>query len=225
SSNAKTSKSGTSTKRGRPKGWKPGMSYAAMRGNPTPKDWSKDRPKQAASRNYGTETRRRGRQPQATGLAIKQRYLRSKPGYLSFGCEWQESTNKRCPAELQNMETLRKHVYFIHGDAEPLVCFWGKCGQQKTPPEFVVKEEFRKHVEKAHLVPYAWHAGDGPQNKGIWTLKNDRNKLPSHLFDKDGKQVTPSVKDQLLEDTKGMLERKRKLREIRRQADENAPDE
>ena len=130
----------------------------------------------------------------------------------------------RCPAELQNMDTLRRHVFLIHGDAETLVCRWGKCSHTQ-PVEFADEGTFREHVEKAHFRSYVWHMGDGVQNKGISTLRQDADKLPLYLFDRDGNLVTPPIKDQLLEDTKGMLERKRKLREIQKLAQENAPDE
>ncbi|KAK8133888.1 hypothetical protein PG984_005900 [Apiospora sp. TS-2023a] len=142
------------------------------------------------------------------------------------------------------MDTLRKHVFYIHSNTEPLVCRWGPCGnklaettgseedatneaghQQQRPEEFEDEEAFRAHVEKEHLARYVWHMGDGPQNKGIWTIKRDPNKLPRYLFGQDGDQITPSIKDQQFEDTQGMLIRKRRLREIQRQALENAPDE
>lgn len=147
---------------------------------------------------------------------------------MSFGCEWHAKDPSggpiRCPAELQNMETLRRHVFLVHGDAHTLVCRWGKCSHAQ-PVVFADEEAFRKHVEEAHFRSYVWHMGDGIQNKGISTLRQDADKLPLYLFDSDGNLVTPSVKNQQFEDTKGMLERKKKLREIQRLAQENAPDE
>jgi hypothetical protein len=216
-------------KRGRPKGWRPGQSYAELKGGPQPRDWKKDKPKktaQSGAGSSGNEAKKRGRPPKAPELSARHHYLQSKPNFKPFGCEWHESGRHMCcPAELQNMDTLRKHVYLIHGGMNPLICRWKKCAKDNSPVEFADKEAFRIHMEKVHLEPYTWHMGDGIQNRGISMLKQDPNKLPAYLFDDDGNQVTPSVNDQQFEDTAGMLERKRKLRDIRRLANENAPDE
>ncbi|KAK8087055.1 transcription factor Zn- C2H2 [Apiospora phragmitis] len=215
-------------KRGRPKGWKPGTPYSTHNsGGPTPANRPIRKPK-SSSKAPSQEPRRRGRPPKPPDLTIREWYLRSDPKYMPFGCEWHEENLKgqltQCPAELQNMDTLRKHVLFIHCNTGPLVCRWGKCGHKLAetvsgeevttdeaghhqPEEFVNEDALRAHVEKEHLEPY------------------DPNKLPRYLFDQDGNQVTPSIKDQQFEDAQGTLERKRRLRAIQRQAIENAPDE
>ncbi|KAK8094580.1 hypothetical protein PG997_001265 [Apiospora hydei] len=234
-------------KRGRPKGWKPGTPYSSHNvGGATPANKPIRKAKSSAAAP-GQEPRRRGRPPKPPELTIREWYLRSDPKYLPFGCEWHQENPKgqltQCPAELQNMDTLRKHVFLIHCNAdEPLVCRWGKCGSKlaqtavgeeattgktvhQQPEEFEDEDAFCAHIEKDHLEPYVWHMGDGPQNKGIWTLRQEPKELPRYLFDQDGNQVTPSIKDQQFEDAQGTLERKRRLRAIRRQALENAPDE
>ncbi|KAI1867106.1 uncharacterized protein JN550_007158 [Neoarthrinium moseri] len=219
---------GPPRKRGRPKGWKPGMSYAEMRGNPPPPPRKSKKPlaKSGSGTPVNGETKKRGRPHKDLTFSMRETYLKSTPRYIPFGCVWHdEVTSDICPAELQNMETLRRHIYFVHGDMDPLICRWGKCAKQEPPTEYVDEDAFRLHMEEAHLESYMWHMGDGIQNNGIWTLKQDPNKLPDYLFDKDGNQVTPSIHDQQLEDHAGMLERKRKLREIRRLAEENAPTE
>ncbi|KAI1506489.1 hypothetical protein F5X99DRAFT_364423 [Biscogniauxia marginata] len=204
-------------KRGRPKGWKPGMRYA------DPK--TKERKKQAEPAN-SQEPKRRGRPPRAPGRTVREQYLRSNPDYTPFKCEWVESQQaSTCPAELQNMQTLRKHVFFVHGDAIPLVCRWSKCATKETPPEFTDVEDFEEHVEKEHLRSYLWYMGEGYKNDGISTIEQDPGKLPSYLFDKDGKQVTPSIIGQKLEDDQQHKERKRKLKRLLIQQNENAPDE
>lgn len=235
-------------KRGRPKGWKPGTPYNAQNGGgPSSANRPVRKPK-SSSAGPSQEPRRRGRPPKPPDLTIREWFLQSEPKYLTFDCEWQEDNLQgkltQCPAELQNMDTLRKHVFLIHSNTEPLVCRWGPCGnklaqtmeseenaasgvkyQQQQPEQFEDEEAFRAHVEKEHLERYVWQMGDGPQNKGIWTIQRDPNKLPQYLFGQGGDQVTPSIKDQQFEDTQGMLIRKRRLREIQRQALENAPDE
>ncbi|KAK7921181.1 hypothetical protein PG985_009203 [Apiospora marii] len=236
-------------KRGRPKGWKPGTPYNAQNGGGASSANRPIRKPKSSSAGPSQEPRRRGRPPKPPDLTIREWFLQSDPKYMTFDCEWHEDNLQgkltRCPAELQNMDTLRKHVFFVH-NTEPLVCRWGPCGtklaettesgegatsevkqqqQQQQSEEFEDEEAFRAHVEKEHLERYVWQMGDGPQNKGIWALERDPNKLPQYLFGQDGNQITPSIKDQQFEDTQGMLLRKRRLREIQRQALENAPDE
>ncbi|KFY10020.1 hypothetical protein V492_05256 [Pseudogymnoascus sp. VKM F-4246] len=105
----------------------------------------------------------------------------SQPRYIPFLCEW-----RGCKAELMNLETLRKHVYVVHGkiisskDFEAKPCLFAKCGKKSTSnagdgegdvemggvqqEEIYGDEEgFRAHVEKAHIIPIAWHLGDGPR--------------------------------------------------------------
>ncbi|KAI0137225.1 hypothetical protein BJ170DRAFT_48925 [Xylariales sp. AK1849] len=221
-------------KRGRPKGWRPGMSYAKLRGDPAPGSKLKKAPKsKTAAAQANGEVKRRGRPIKPPELSMREQYLRSNPRFRSFGCEWDEeittpsaeTTDSRCPAELQNMKTLRRHVFLIHGDMDPLICRWGKCAQREAPVEFVDEDTFRMHMQKAHFESYIWHMGDGIQNKGLALLKQNPNEIPAYLFDKDGNQVTPSVRDQQFEDTAGMLERKRRVRDRIRRAWEDAPEE
>jgi hypothetical protein len=105
------------------------------------------------------------------------------PKFIPFLCEW-----KGCKAELHNLETLRKHIYTVHNKEQmsgAIVCQWAKCGltrevrDKRTLQSKVIHEEhdfadmevFKDHVEKAHLVPFAWHMGDGPRGStlGIFT--------------------------------------------------------
>lgn len=90
-------------------------------------------------------------------------------------CEWLD-----CKAELQNLETLRKHLVVVHGKKLPsgtIVCQWAKCGsienvwnpltlkaqKEYNHPDFDDLDSFKDHVEKAHLNAIAWHMGDGPK--------------------------------------------------------------
>ncbi|XXG97200.1 hypothetical protein Hte_003495 [Hypoxylon texense] len=209
-------------KRGRPRGWKPGMSYANAKGD-TEGQVKPSEPNEPA--NNPRETKRRGRPPRAAAASARERYLLSKPDYAPFLCEWKLPSQKSCPAELQNMKTLRKHVYVVHGDANPLVCRWGKCAARNTPIEFAEQAEFEEHMNREHFRSYVWYTGEGHQNDGISRLEGDADKLPAYLFDEKGNQVTPSIAGQKLEDDRQYKERKRKLRQLLIQKDENAPSE
>ncbi|KAI1471359.1 uncharacterized protein F4812DRAFT_176216 [Daldinia caldariorum] len=202
-------------KRGRPKG-----SYSVKREGNT-ENAKPSAPKKEPSK----EPKRRGRPPRDHTPSVREYYLRSKVEYAPFLCEWKCSSGRSCPAELQNMKTLRRHVFLVHGDEDPLVCQWGKCAARDTPIKFASETEFEEHMEKAHFRSFVWHMGDGYQNEGISTLKRDADELPEYLFDEDGNQVTPSIAEQRLEDDQEYKERKRKLRRLLIQQDENAPTE
>jgi hypothetical protein len=93
------------------------------------------------------------------------------PIYIPFICEW-----KGCPAELQNLETLRMHLFNVHGKKSTsgfYTCLWDKCinpvGEMedlepdKKAFEFKTKATWKDHVEKAHVTTVAWYLGDGPK--------------------------------------------------------------
>ncbi|KAI1493050.1 hypothetical protein F5X96DRAFT_280217 [Biscogniauxia mediterranea] len=206
-------------KRGRPKGWRPGMPYAE------PKAKERKRPAETAD---GQEPKRRGRPPRAPSRTVREHYLQSNPDYTPFKCEWVgQNKTSPCPAELQNLETLRMHVHYVHLVPEalgPTICRWSKCAKKDAPPEFTDPEEFAEHMEE-HFTPHLWHMGEGYQNKGISKIKQDPSKLPSYLLDEDGNQVTPSIVDQKLESEQQRKERKRKLQRLLYLQNENAPDE
>ncbi|KAI1322936.1 hypothetical protein F5Y16DRAFT_384973 [Xylariaceae sp. FL0255] len=221
-------------KRGRPKGWRkldaPGSTDAKRRRKPEPADGS----------GQLQEAKRRGRPPRPPDATVRERYLQANPEYTPYKCEWDISHKPRqqespiCPAELHNIDTLRRHVLYVHAgcnsdnhsqkDPPLLVCRYSGC--KDTVPEFETRAEFERHLEKKHFAWYLWHMGDGPQNKGIWTLKEvTTNELPSYLFDADGVQITPSVRDQRVENDVEFRERKRKLKRLLYEQNENAPSE
>ncbi|KAI1110023.1 hypothetical protein F5Y14DRAFT_430306 [Nemania sp. NC0429] len=228
-------------KRGRPKGWKPGTPYSTdpesryrkremkatlLQGQGQGTDRGKD-PSQIQ------EVKRRGRPPLPPEPTIRELYLRSKPGYIPYKCEWElpvsnDSLMQKpsiCPAELQNMDTLRRHVLHVHGGQEPLGCRFPRCRDHDPPLRFKTADEFERHMETRHFRVFLWHLGEGPQNNGIETLRDKAGKLPAYLFDKDGSQVTPSVVDQRIENDLQRKERKRRLRRLLYQQNENAPSE
>ncbi len=64
--------------------------------------------------------------------------------------------------------------------------------------ELFSDDEFERHMEEAHLIAYEWYMGDG-----CWNSLTDQEAhpedIPSYLLDKDGNQVTLSIKGQQFE--------------------------
>jgi len=101
----------------------------------------------------------------------------TSPSFQVFNCRWQG-----CEAKLHNLETLRKHVFKLHGkkaisgddededeEAEAKVpCLWSGCEQDgifsstNGPRRFKSEDDWKHHVEKKHLEAIAWELGDGP---------------------------------------------------------------
>ncbi|KAI2611071.1 uncharacterized protein GGS25DRAFT_481276 [Hypoxylon fragiforme] len=204
-------------RRGRPKGWKPGMSYIDTK---QISDGNAQQSKSKRPADPPRESKRRGRP-----LHARERYLQTNPTYMPFLCEWHYRGGKRCPAELQNLMTLVKHVRLLHSTVKPPTCAWGKCGLGGSLVCFGTKEELQDHLLKEHILPITWYRGEGYQNKGISKLKADRLKPPSYLFDESGKQVTPWSAKLIIEDDQQRKERIRKLERFLIQQDENAPDD
>jgi hypothetical protein len=105
-----------------------------------------------------------------------------EPKFIPFLCEWEG-----CPAELQNLETLRAHIFTVHNKKRPsgiLPCLWTNCSptsdaldnvklapnDQRKILHFKTKEEWQDHVNRSHLVPLAWHMGDGPKGTSLRKL-------------------------------------------------------
>jgi len=131
-----------------------------------------------------------------------------KPMFYPFLCEW-----KNCPAELHNLETLRNHLFNVHSrklTSGSYVCLWADCGakgnivDEKTQTQriaainfkFKTKKELHSHIEQAHLIPFAWHMGDGSKATSLAARENsDLRSTSPWLFDANGNQVTPSVEN------------------------------
>lgn len=155
------------------------------------------------------------RPPKELSPTPREIYKTLQPRFIAFCCEW-----KGCKAELHDIATLRKHVNNVHGRRETHVCRWGKCGD--APPTFESKEDLVAHMEGRHLVPFTWHLGDGYVG-GMGIKAADQENLPSYLFDRDGFQVTPSIRDQKVEDFYTWRRNRERLKEILMQRDANAP--
>lgn len=81
-------------------------------------------------------------------------------------------------------------------------------------------EELEQHVEREHLVPLVWWVGDGPKNTGMLEKEDG---LPGYLFDREGNQGTPSVRDQEVETEEERKARLRRLRKVLMERERNAP--
>ena len=98
------------------------------------------------------------------------------PSFQVFKCQWQG-----CGSELHNLETLRKHIYIVHGRAETsgseasveaaqkrIPCLWNGCEQEGVfsnttgTMKFEDRDSWKAHVERGHLETVAWELGDGP---------------------------------------------------------------
>lgn len=216
--------------RGRTKGRRPGMpslktglptasavNYLDAHGNPTRAAKPDATPKSRGPKRRG----RPPRPPPPTARIVWE--TMTPPKYVPFPCEWEN-----CRAELQNAQTLRKHIRVVHGQRAPLVCRWAKCAQAGQPPVFSQDFEFQAHVDKAHLEPCLWHVGEGQSNSSCVVKKAasaQQDEIPDYLLGPDGGQVTPSVRDQAVEDALTYRDNRRRLRRILFQRDANAPSE
>lgn len=129
------------------------------------------RGRRTTQKNEDGVPRKRGRPPSKPQKPMTLQL--PEPKYIPFICEWQD-----CSAELQNLDTLRRHISVVHGKAQDsglYSCLWGKCGKQLAQiqggsyealmkaNEFWTEQDWREHVNEAHLIPFAWHMGDGPK--------------------------------------------------------------
>ncbi|KAL3962261.1 hypothetical protein ACCO45_003784 [Purpureocillium lilacinum] len=201
--------------RGRPKGWKPGMSYSVMRGNGPP--GSVGRPRQVKVKAGAPPlppgmAKRRGRPPKGPSPPPDAVYRSLRPQFVEFLCEW-----AGCKAELHNLETLRRHVFAIHGRSE--MCLWAKCAALEPPRTLTNGDEFRQHVVEAHLVPGSRDEYDNDDDN------TSKARVPAFLLDADGNQVTPSVREQQTEDLATWRSNRRKLKELLIRRNDALPDE
>lgn len=172
--------------------------------------------RQAQSVRGSTGVRRRGRRPRLPSPPPRVLYEKLTPKFVAFLCEW-----SGCQAELHNTDTLSRHVALVHARGSP-TCRWGRCAQAERA--FATRDELLSHIEEAHMEPFRWHTGDGPQNLS-GAPRPQPDEKPAFLLDREGNQVTPSVEDQKIEDRQTYLRNRRKLRELLIMIDENLPSE
>ncbi|OAA69449.1 hypothetical protein ISF_02719 [Cordyceps fumosorosea ARSEF 2679] len=206
-------------KRGRPKGWRANVAYGAAR---VDLDSSSVMGGSRAGRqrhmpNYSLK-RRRKTVARPDSPPPREVYLALRPTYTHFLCEWSS-----CKADLHNLDTLRRHVSAVHLKSQQHGrCFWGKCAD-KSAAQHVDGATLAKHLEQEHLVPMAWHIGDGPENSWDWSIRlvAAKDTIPDFLKDREGNQVTPSTRDQEVEDLFTFRNNRRKLKELIMRRDEN----
>lgn len=121
---------------------------------------------------------RRGR-PKKGLIAVNNKHP-SQPEYKVYKCRWEE-----CPAELHNLETLKKHVRkhrTKHGKG-PYPCLWANCSRPGAGnPIFETDAECDKHMEGIHVDAVAWALGDGPTTHSSGTLKDQYETLSFPLL-------------------------------------------
>lgn len=108
--------------------------------------------------------------PQKTPLLPGRRT--SQPSYKIYPCLWEQ-----CPAELHNLETLKKHVrkHREKSEAGLFSCAWANCSDGNTSVtngsqaknrrqrlKFDSDKAWQVHMEKKHLDAVACGLGDGP---------------------------------------------------------------
>ena len=96
----------------------------------------------------------------------------SQPSYKIYRCLWEQ-----CPAELHNLETLKKHVrkHRDKSEAGLVPCLWANCYDGNTSVangsqvnskrqrfKFDSDKAWQVHMEVKHLDAVAWELGDGP---------------------------------------------------------------
>ncbi|KUI62849.1 hypothetical protein VP1G_09978 [Cytospora mali] len=148
-------------------------------------------------------------------------YNDTQPQFLQFMCEW-----TGCKAILNNLARLRKHVGIVHGQEarNTLCCGWGRCGRDDSTGVlsiFRCIEEFDEHLQKLHMESVKWHLGDGRFGQGV-VVKARGMGDTSYLF-RNGKQITPSIKNQRPETLAEWRARKERLKEILLKTALNAP--
>ncbi|EON61173.1 hypothetical protein W97_00385 [Coniosporium apollinis CBS 100218] len=182
-------------KRGRPVGWRKSIhgSAAAQSGTIRPGQGS------------GLRNVARPGAGGASGAVVEIRSsnspaMRQEVEYRVYKCRWQG-----CKAELHNLDTLRKHVFKLHG--RPAAggrwkCQWEGCGETGTVMdeatgeesdehrylEFTDGEKWRGHIEAAHLGELAWELGDGPAG-GL----SESHDSDAYLSDRSGRRATPQI--------------------------------
>ncbi|KAL9948090.1 hypothetical protein D7B24_005650 [Verticillium nonalfalfae] len=206
-------------RRGRPKGYRPSLGRVVGEdeaGALQPNARQTRTPKVVS---YYTG-KRRGRPPKTEAPGPREVYETLAPRFLRFVCEW-----AGCSAELHNFETLRRHVSVVHAPTgRQRVCQWARCRQGRR--EFATAEEMRAHLEEVHMPPIVWQAGEGPVITAKKYMVDDATgELPRYLFDKTGVQVTPSVRDQQLEDAPTYRANRKKLRMLLLLRDQNLTSE
>jgi len=79
-------------------------------------------------------------------------------------------------------------------------------------------------VERKHMRVIQQRCGEGPKNTLMGCMRRDDAELPAYLLDKDGNQVTPSIKGQKIEDMATYRRNRVRLKEMLEKANDTLPD-
>lgn len=101
----------------------------------------------------------------------------SQPEYKVYKCQWE-----KCPAELHNLETLKKHIrkhcYQYTRRDEPYPCLWANCFKPEDDGSnkgenlvFSTDVDWDIHMLK-HMNAVAWNLGDGPATHSSGECRN-----------------------------------------------------
>ena len=197
-------------------------------------------------KHLASKQKKRGRKAWVNKSA-RDIYLESNPDvdFNLMPCKWEG-----CKAELQNLDTLRRHVEAVHrqddqlgqrqhGDGESpesqagherwFVCRWSRCASDASKRDRkMTADQWDEHMEQEHLVPYSWHVGDGISNSSStrkYAKDVDSNIIPDWLCDGQGRQVTPDARKVDIEDAVTAQARARKLEALRERVWDALPDE
>ncbi|KAL2759651.1 hypothetical protein ACRALDRAFT_1060345 [Sodiomyces alcalophilus JCM 7366] len=231
--------------RGRPKGYRPSLARKGLQSGAAPSTLTSttaisDGPDARRRRTDGStvsyfQPKRRGRPPKPPPMKPREVYESLKPNFIRFICEWEG-----CRAELHNLATLRRHLEVVHAREDPAAgCRYARCatahnvGEEHQPVspmttriKPMTKEELRRHLDEVHVLPVLWQAGDGPNvTMKPYAPDDGSGPLPRYLFDKEGRQITPSVRDQKVEDVLTRQQNRRKLKALLLVRDQNLPSE
>lgn len=144
-----------------------------------------------------TQPNRRGRPRKSSPKAKASQ--QSSPIHRVYKCLWEH-----CPAELHNLEILRKHVKKhsdkLKAEGGPFPCLWKGCGRaarngdeeddevepERQPLKFANEDTWAKHMDRRHVSEYAWKFGDGP------SIRSDSD-MSDCLSDSAKRQATPVI--------------------------------
>ncbi|KAI4096947.1 MAG: hypothetical protein LQ344_000750 [Seirophora lacunosa] len=149
--------------------------------------------------------RKRGRPRKSWPKTSPKTSQQTRSIHRIYKCHWEG-----CPAELHNLETLKKHVN-KHGDkfkdqGGPFPCLWTGCGTAarnvegadddemdidagRQPLQFGGHDAWAKHMDKRHISDYAWKLGDGPSIRS-------ESEMSDYVSDSAKRQITPVIANQ-----------------------------
>ncbi len=116
--------------------------------------------------------KRRDESPASSVSSVVHKPKKIRPNFVNFRCKWQG-----CGQDLVNLETLMRHVIFVHGQNDDVVsmgktCLWHACGAEDYTvgdedypgTHFDNVKEWKKHMNSTHFDAIRQLYGDGAQS-------------------------------------------------------------